>query len=60
EDLTALDKVDGIEVHPMRTMDAILADYEYTLRLYPYDTDTAVNKYALVSGRQIFRFNTVR
>ena len=51
EDLTALDKVDGIEVHPMRTMDAILADYEYTLRLYPYDTDTAVNKYALVSGR---------
>lgn len=51
EDLTALEKVEGITAHPVRSIDAIVSEHEYTVRLYPYDAETAVNNYSLVSGR---------
>lgn len=51
EDLAALENVPNIEIHPIQSVDAILSHFEYTLRLYPYDAETAVNDFALVSGR---------
>lgn len=51
EDLTALEEVAGIEAHPIRMVDTVLEQGDLTLRLFAYDKESAVNDYALVTGR---------
>lgn len=51
KDLAALEEVPEVAIHPVRTFDTVMEEWEYTLRLYGYQLDDAVNNYAVVSGR---------